>query len=402
MKKIIFICLLTLVGIRAFTQEGIVSENIQVGVEVPDFAIQVLTSDGSAMTNIRDYRGKVVILEFWATYCGPCLPAMDHLAEVRSNFTNEVEIFAITDEPRSKVVSFLNTRPTSLLVALDDDKTLNKLFYHQFMPHTVIIGPDGFVKAITSPDQITKELIYMAKSGAELTVKTKAEFASSDINDTALVPYSLEDNSFYKVVISPQAEGIQSQVNKKASNEYEFVNCTVPMMYQALYQTTLKNADERACLEVTQQTKYLLQENYQYCLKLKVPEKQESNIGVIGMRHLEEVFSIKPQNEMRSRNVYALVINKTDSLSTTGSDSLAASQAGNMSIKQFISLLWETRLVDKPIVNDSGLPDDTIVSVEIPTQVYEVDERLASIGMRLKPIIKETSCLILHEDVPSP
>lgn len=62
------------------------------------------------------------------------------------------------------------------------------------------------------------------------------------------------------------------------------------MMYQALYQTTLADANERQCLEVTQQTKYLLQENYQYCLKLKGPQKQESNIGLIGMRHLEEVF----------------------------------------------------------------------------------------------------------------
>lgn len=387
-------------SLGSFCQEGEVSENIQVGVEVPDFEMQVLTNQGTTTTRIRDYRGKVVILEFWATYCGPCLPAMDHLAEVRGNFTNEVEVFAITDESRTKVVSFLNTRPTSLLVALDNDKTLNRLFYHQFMPHTVIIGPDGFVKAITSPDQITKELIYMAISGAELTVKTKAEFASSDINDTALVPYSLEDNSFYKVIISPQAEGIQSQVNKKATNEYEFVNCTVPMMYQALYQTTLADANERPCLEVTQQTKYLLQENHQYCLKLKVPQKQESNIGLIGMRHLEEVFSIKPQNEMRSRNVYSLVISEPDSAVAT--DSLVTSSEGNMSLKDFISLLWETRLVDKPIVNDSGLPDDTVVSIEIPTQVYEVDERLASIGMRLEPKTKETSCLILHEDVPSP
>lgn len=102
------------------------------------------------------------------------------------------------------------------------------------------------------------------------------------------------------------------------------------------------------------------------------------------MKHLEEFF-IKPQNEVRIRNVYALVISKSDSLYT---DSPSTSPEGNMSIKQFISLLWETRLVDKPIVNDSGLPDDTIVNIEIPTQVYQVDERLASIGMWLEFKVK--------------
>jgi thiol-disulfide isomerase/thioredoxin len=74
-KKIISICLLIFLGSSVFAQEGVVSQNIQVGVEVPNFEIQVLTSEGSVMTNIRDYRGRVVILEFWATYCGPWLPA---------------------------------------------------------------------------------------------------------------------------------------------------------------------------------------------------------------------------------------------------------------------------------------------------------------------------------------
>lgn len=400
-----------------FAQEGVVSQDIKVGVQVPNFSIDILTNEGLTKSEINGYRGKVVILEFWATYCGPCLPAMDHLAKIRSKFTNDVEFFAITDEPRSKVVSFLNQRPTSLLIGIDTDRTLNRLFYHQFMPHTVIIGPDGFVKAITSPDQITEELIYLAKSGAELAVKTKAEFASNDINDTALVPVSVEDNSFYKVIVSPHVEGVQSQVNKKSSNEYEFINCTVPMMYQALYQTTLQNANERPCLEVTQQTKYLLQENYQYCLKLKVPAKMEDRLGEIGMRHLDEVFAIKPQNEMRTRNVYSLVFKETikkdtvvasldslgnkiivaDSLQTSEDLQVAENSGGAISIKEFIALLWETRLVDKQIINDSGLPDETIVNVEIPTQVHEVGECLASIGLKLEPKTKEMSCLILHE-----
>jgi thiol-disulfide isomerase/thioredoxin len=390
MKKIIVLLSICFGGV-AFAQEGVVSQNVQVGAIVPDFALNVLTKEGVTKVNIRDYRGKVVILEFWATYCGPCLPAMDHLSEIKNKIPNEFEAFAITDEERPKVVSFLNQRPTSLQVALDENHELNKLFYHQFMPHTVIIGTDGIVKAITSPDQITEEVIYMVKSGAEIVVKTKAEFVSKDENATALVPVSLEDNSLYKVIISPAVEGIQAQVNKKASNEYEFVNCSVPMMYQALYQTTLPNPEERPCLEVTQQTKYLLQENHQYCLKLKVPEKMQDRIGTIGMQHLEELFAIKPQNEMRTRNVYALVLNATEA------DSTDTTETGKITIKEFIKLLWETRLVDKPVVNESGLPDDAVLDIDLPTQVHEVSDRLAHLGLKLEPKSKEMSCLILHD-----
>lgn len=392
MKKSVFgICVGFLLSINSFAQEGVISENIQVGSVVPDFTIQVVTSEGTVPVNIKDYRGKVVVLEFWATYCGPCLPAMDHLDKIKSKIPNEVEIFAITDENRQKVVSFLNQRPTGLLVGLDENRRLNTLFYHLFMPHTILIGPDGVLRAITSPDQITEELIYLAKSGAEIVVKTKAEFADQNESATALVPLSVEDNSLYKVIISSAISGVQTQVNKKAENEYDFINCTVPGMYQALYQATQNNKEERPCLEVTQQTKYLLQENYQYCMKLKVPEKMKDRLAFIGMQHLEEVFAIKPQNELRKRNVYALVINET------GIKTADSTETSAISIKEFIQLLWDTRLVDKPIVNQSGLPDEAIISIDIPTQVAEVSDRLAALGMRLEPITKELSCLILHE-----
>lgn len=392
MRKKVFLTLLAVaLAMRVVAQEGVVSENIQVGSTVPDFTINVLSQEGTMPVNIKDYRGKVVILEFWATYCGPCLPAMEHLAAIKKKIPNDVEVFAITDENRQKVVSFLNQRPTSLQIGLDNNRHLNNLFYHLFMPHTIVIGPDGVLKAITSPDQITEELVYLAKSGAAIVVKTKAEFASQDETATALVPLSIEDNSLYKVVVSPAQQGVQSQVNKKSDSEYEFINCTVPMIYQALYQTTQKMLDERPCLEVTQQTKYLLQENYQYCFKLKVPSKMTDRVGAIGMQHLEEIFAIKPQNELRTRNVYALVINETNNKSND------STQASAITIKEFIHLLWETRLVDKPIINESGLPDDAVISVDIPTQVHEVGERLASLGMRLEPKTKELSCLILHE-----
>lgn len=393
MKKILalFITFHIFLG-KTFAQEGSVSESIQIGSLVPNFDINILTKEGTIKKNIKDYRGKVVILEFWATFCGPCLPAMDHLADLQFKFKNDLEVINITDEERWKVVNFLKKRPTFLAIGLDNDKSINQLFYHQLMPHTIIIDPQGYIKAITSPEEVTAEVIYLTKSGAILAVKTKAEFAPKSENATAMNAVQAEDKSFYKVAVSAYKEGIQSQINKKSDFEYEFINCTVPLMYQVLYQTTRPNPNDRACLEVSEQTKYLLDEKQQYSMTIKVPEPMKHRLGEIGMKHLEEIFAVKAKNENRTRKVYALTTNKdiTPPTNNVGMD---------MPLKDFLKLLWDTKVVDMPIVNESSTIDNSIVWVaDFPKEVTKVQESIQKMGFKLEPKTTETACLVLHED----
>ncbi len=379
---------------KIYAQEGAVSESIQIGALVPDFNINILTKEGIAKKSISDYRGKVVILEFWATYCGPCLPAMDHLAKLQSKFPKDLEVINITDEERWKVVGFLKKRPTSLAIGIDTDKSINQLFYHQLMPHTIIIDPQGYIKAITSPEEVSEEIIYLAKSGAILAVKTKAEFAVKSETATAMTPIQVEDKSFYKVAVSAYKEGIQSQINKKSDFEYEFINCTVPLMYQVLYQTTRPNPNDRACLEVSEQTKYLLDEKQQYSMTIKVPEQMKHRLGEIGMKHLEEIFAVKAKNEVRTRKVYALTTSQ-DTLSQT-----SLSRTGmDMPLKDFLKLLWSTKVVDLPIINESNTADTSIVWItDFPKEVSKVQESIQKMGFKLDPKTTETACLVLHED----
>lgn len=394
MKKILAtLCIVCLLLGKTYAQEGAVSESVQIGSLVPNFDISILTKEGTIKRNIKDYRGKVVILEFWATFCGPCLPAMDHLADLQFKFQKDLEVINITDEERWKVVAFLKKRPTFLSIGLDNDKIINQLFYHQLMPHTIIIDPQGYIKAITSPEEVTEEVIYLAKSGAILAVKTKAEFAAKSENATAMNVAQAEDKSFYKVAVSAYKEGIQSQINKKSDFEYEFINCTVPLMYQVLYQTTRPNPNDRACLEVSEQTKYLLDEKQQYSMTIKIPELMKHRLGEIGMKHLEEIFAVKAKNESRTRKVYALTTNKDISpqnIPTTGMD---------LPLKDFLKLLWDTKVVDMPIINESNTADNTVIWVaDFPKEVTKVQESISKMGFKLEPKTTETACLVLHED----
>lgn len=289
---------------------------------------------------------------------------------------------------------FPKKRPTSVPVpiAIDTDKSINRLFYHQLMLHTIIIDPQGYIKAITSPEEVTEEVIYLAKSGAILVVKTKAEFATKTENTTAMTVVQAEDKSFYKVAVSAQKEGVQSQINKKSDFEYEFINCTVPLMYQVLYQTTRPNPNDRACLEVSEQTKYLLEEKQQYYLIIKVPEAMKHRLGEIGMKNLEDIFGLKAKNENRTRKVYALSTNKDTTVT--------ANNVGmDMQLKDFLKLLWDTEVVDMPVVNESETADTSIIWVaDFPKEVSKVQESIHKLGFKLAPKTTETACLVLHED----
>ncbi len=391
-KRLIAFISIFIYSAPIFAQEGFVSESVQVGSLAPNFDINILTKEGTVKRNIKDYRGKVVILEFWATFCGPCMPAMDHLADLQFKFQKDLEVINVTDEERWKVVNFLKKRPTFLPIAIDTDKSINQLFYHQLMPHTVIIDPQGYIKAITSPEEVTEEVIYLAKSGAILTVKTKAEFATKSENATAMNATQADDKSFYKVAVSAFKEGVQSQINKKSDFEYEFINCTVPLMYQVLYQTTRPNPNDRACLEVSEQTRYLLEEKQQYSMTLKIPEAMKHRLGEIGMKHLEEIFGVKAKNENRTRKVYALTTNKDTAV--------VATNAGmDMPLKDFLKLLWDTRVVDMPVINESGLNEASILRIaEFPKEVTKVQEIIQKMGFKLEPKTTETACLVLHDD----
>lgn len=287
---------------------------------------------------------------------------------------------------------FSKKRPTPLLIAIDTDKSINQLFYHQLIPHTIIIDPQGYIKAITSPEEITEEIIYLAKSGAILTVKTKAEFDSKTENITGMSVSAIEDKSFFKIAISPFKEGIQSQINKKSDHEYEFINCTIPLMYQILLQTSRPNPSDKTCLEVSEQTKYLLDEKQQYSMTLRVPEQMKHRLGEIGMKQLEDIFALKTRNENRIRKVYAL---KNDSETTPTSTN---GFGMDMPLKDFLKLLWDTKVVDMPITNESEMSDISIIWInDFPKEVSKVQESIQKLGFKLEPKTIETACLVLHD-----
>jgi peroxiredoxin len=119
--------------------------------------------------HLRDLRGKVVLVNFWATWCPPCRKEMPDLDSLYNKFKDQgFVVLAISDEEAAKVSPFISERRISYPVLLDPGRTVNDLFIVEGIPKSFIYGRDGKMVA-QSIDMRTRDqfLGMLAQAGLQ-------------------------------------------------------------------------------------------------------------------------------------------------------------------------------------------------------------------------------------------
>lgn len=117
-----------------------------VGYGAPDFTLTNL--DGKSV-HLRDFRGRVVVINFWATWCEPCRTEMPILQSAyRVNQLLGLEILAVNfDESRSEVQEFRDQMSLGFTMLLDPGGVIQRLYRVSGYPTTFFVDREGVIRA---------------------------------------------------------------------------------------------------------------------------------------------------------------------------------------------------------------------------------------------------------------
>ncbi len=136
----------------------------KIGTAAPDFTVQ----DSDRKVSLQEFRGKIVVLNFWATWCPPCVDEMPSLVQMQQKMKNKgVEVLAVSvDADQSAYQSFLKSYKVDLLTVRDPEQKSNNLYGTFKFPETYIIDRQGTLrrKFIGAIDWGQPEILeYLAK-----------------------------------------------------------------------------------------------------------------------------------------------------------------------------------------------------------------------------------------------
>ena len=140
--RLLCLTALTIAPVLAASQPTLLA-----GAPAPAFQ---LNSNTGKPVSLADLKGQIVLVNFWASWCGPCRQEMPILEQLNHQYRNKgVTLIGVNVEPDSAAATaWLKATPVTFPILFDVDSKVSKLYEVQGMPNTVILDRKGIVRYI--------------------------------------------------------------------------------------------------------------------------------------------------------------------------------------------------------------------------------------------------------------
>lgn len=137
---------------------------LEVGQPFPDFTATELNGKAAS---VGAFKGKVVLVDFWATWCGPCVAELPHVLKTYEKFHPKgFEVVGISlDRDKNKLTKFIAAKKIPWVQVLDNKGELAQRYSVQFIPLTVLVGKDGKILAIGARGEQLEAAVAQAIAG---------------------------------------------------------------------------------------------------------------------------------------------------------------------------------------------------------------------------------------------
>ena len=246
--QIIFIAL-ALVFNQAIAQEVQKNKSLKIGEVVPDISFKLVNSQ-KGKASLSEYRGKLVILDFWSTTCTVCIAQFSKLDSLQELFGDRIKLLLVNSKPNTregteKVRSFFERAAArgknyKLETAVEDSTAL-ELFKHQAIPHYVWIDQEGKFCAATSSAQVTATNILAILNGRSVNLRQKNDRIDFDSEKPLFMSGNggEERNVKYKSTLTGYLDGVpMAGVGMLAAGKQgrlAMTNYSLRRMYERLF-----------------------------------------------------------------------------------------------------------------------------------------------------------------------
>ncbi|UKJ07083.1 redoxin domain-containing protein [Solitalea lacus] len=220
---------------------SLTKEKANVGANLSDVSLTTILNFPLSSARLADFKGKVVILDFWATWCGSCVSAMPKLQALQGQFAKDLQVLLVTNEEQAKIESFLlkvkQVRDFTLPVVLDRDHRLWELFNIRLVPQYAWIDRQGIFRGITTSEELTAGNIQDFVNGNYHFLPEYTQAINSTPASPALVATGGGEPSpglLYSSVFSGYQAGSGSN-SFIGTGKVKAVNCTPEMLFRITY-----------------------------------------------------------------------------------------------------------------------------------------------------------------------
>ena len=278
---------------------------LEVGDTIPDelwdtpLSLWSVTDNKTKTVTLKDYRGKVIVLDFWNTHCTTCIYNMPKMLGIEEESPDKIRVLPVTKEDDTIVSKFfannryeaLNGLPVSSLVS---DKLMFDTFPSTSLPHLVVLDPNGRVVAITQAEYLNvsnltavfngDESVYIPRKRRELeapVLQLSGEYAKSN---------RLQGSLYYST-LSGYIDGIGHDmywsVNEATNSQRYYVsNTDVSKLYTIALSSPLPLQAKRRILEVKAPAAYVFDYDNYYDLDFR--RRNYYTYEIIAPVHWEE------------------------------------------------------------------------------------------------------------------
>jgi uncharacterized protein (TIGR03435 family) len=322
----------------------------QVGQDPPPLGLEgILQAPPGTRATWASLKGKVVVLEFWATWCGPCIAAIPHLNEMADQFKDQpIQFIAITDEKEAIVAPFLKKKPMHAWVGLDTDRSMLKDYGISGIPHTVVVNQEGRIVAITHPSSLTAQHLKDVLAGKKLAL---AQPGSGKGLRADQVPAGArhEPEPLFQVLIRPTEASAMSSASNPGG--LRISGSTVLNILATCYEVRAGRIFANCTLP-----------EGRFEFMIKTPSKQTGVVHDWLRRAVENTFGLTARRETREMDVFVLTsgTQPAEHLSPTRSTGSSSSSSGggslngvNLGIESIAASL--EGFLGKPVVDETRL-----------------------------------------------